>query len=370
MRIERNATEGAADASHGQSSRVTAGKGISLAGVSKRFGRVAAVDDVSLEIEEGEFFVVLGPSGCGKSTLLRLIAGLETADAGQISVGGQKVAGAKAHVPPEARNVAVVFQSYALWPHMSVRKNVAFPVEAAGVPRHEAVALVDSALKAVALEDLASRKPAALSGGQQQRVALARCLAARASTVLMDEPLANLDVHLRAAMEDELARVHAASGATVLYITHDQREAMALATRVGVMQSGRLLQVAPPQTLYDRPTSEAVANFIGRSTICDAVVERVEKGSALVRIGPQAFTARCTAETALGAARVMIRPRDVKLGGAGPFAAQAVRASYRGGVFDLAIEADGLPLVAAQSDTALSPPLRFGFSGGWVLPGA
>jgi len=342
--------------------------GIALDGVTKRFGRTLAVDGVSLAIAAGEFFVVLGPSGCGKSTLLRLIAGLETADAGEIRLGGDVVARAGRHVPPEARSVAVVFQSYALWPHMSVRKNVAFPVESAGVPRAQALHVVEDALRAVALEDLAARRPAALSGGQQQRVALARCLASRAQTVLMDEPLANLDVHLRAAMEDELARVDAASGATTLYITHDQREAMALATRVAVMQEGRILQVDAPQTLYERPKSETVAAFIGRSTICDGIVERVDRGEAAVRVGPQAFIARCAPGTEPGPARIMIRPHEVRLGAQEGIDAVAERSAYRGGAFELVLRADRLPPVAAIAPDRANGPVRLALTGGWVIP--
>ncbi|MEO1102834.1 MAG: ABC transporter ATP-binding protein [Pseudomonadota bacterium] len=347
--------------------------GIRLQGVTKRFGRTAAVDDVTVDIGAGEFFVVLGPSGCGKSTLLRLIAGLETLDGGTITLGGEVVAGADTgyHAPPEARSVAVVFQSYALWPHMSVRKNVAFPVEASGAARGEVTRTVDEALKAVALEPFAARKPAALSGGQQQRVALARCLASRASTVLMDEPLANLDVHLRAAMEDELARVHAASGATTLYITHDQREAMALATRIAVMQDGRILQVAAPQTLYERPHNEAVAGFIGRASIIDASVVAVAEGIARIDHGGLSFTARCPQATTPGPARVMLRPHHIHVHEDGAMAARVTRSAYRGGLFELTLTAQGLPPLAAQAVVAPSEgAVMFDITDGWVLPPA
>ncbi|WMS42562.1 ABC transporter ATP-binding protein [Acuticoccus sp. MNP-M23] len=342
--------------------------GISLRGLTKRFGKTAAVDNVTLDIADGEFFVVLGPSGCGKSTLLRLIAGLETADSGTISLAGAPVAGDGHSVPPEGRSVAVVFQSYALWPHMSVRKNVAFPVESGNFSRKDAAAIVDGALKAVALEPFAERKPAGLSGGQQQRVALARCLASRASTVLMDEPLANLDVHLRATMEDELARVHAASGATTLYITHDQREAMALATRVAVMQSGRILQVAAPQALYERPASEPVARFIGRSTIVDATLRDVNGTMATADAGGATWPVACEAGTSAGPARVVIRPHHVVFSQDGPLSGTVQRTAYRGGMFEMYVDTGTFSIAAETRQPPGDGPVRLGFAGGWALP--
>ncbi|MFN3613650.1 MAG: ABC transporter ATP-binding protein, partial [Rubrimonas sp.] len=243
---------------------------VTIEGAVKRFEGRAAVDGVSVEVPDGAFFVALGPSGCGKSTLLRLIAGLETLDEGSIAIDGRAVSGPGLHMAPEDRRVGVVFQSYALWPHLTVARNVAFPVEAAGVRRGQALAEAATHLRAVAMQDFADRLPAALSGGQRQRVALARCLASRANTVLMDEPLANLDPHLRAAMEHELAAFHARAGLTTLYITHDQREAMALGTLVAVMREGRFDQVAPPETVHARPATEHVARFVGRGAVLDA----------------------------------------------------------------------------------------------------
>ncbi|WP_372890859.1 ABC transporter ATP-binding protein, partial [Rhodosalinus sp.] len=238
----------------------------------KSFGGRPAVAGVTATLEPGQFFVVLGPSGCGKSTLLRLVAGLERPDAGEIRLDGRSVSSQDHHVPPEGRAVGVVFQSYALWPHMSVRDNVAFPAEAQGIRRGDARARAATHLAAVALEGHAERRPAELSGGQRQRVALARCLAGGARTVLMDEPLANLDPHLRGRMEGEIARFHRETGVTTLYITHDQREAMALADRIAVMWEGRFLQVAPPQEIHDRPATEDVARFIGRAAVLDATL--------------------------------------------------------------------------------------------------
>lgn len=343
------------------------GLGIALHDVTKRFGTTTAVDRVTLTIQQGEFFAVLGPSGCGKSTLLRLIAGLETLDGGAIHLAGRRVAGHGQNVSPEARDVAVVFQSYALWPHMSVAKNVAFPAQAKGLPRKEVERIAARAVDAVALTAFSTRKPASLSGGQQQRVALARCLASEARTVLMDEPLANLDPHLRAAMEDELRRVHAASCATTLYITHDQREAMALADRVAVMQAGKVLQVAPPDTLYDQPANVSVARFIGRGTLIKAPWRRTQIGKALVHLADACVEAGAPA-TLDGPALLFVRPHQVRLG-EGPFMGTIGNRRYRGGHYEIEIDTPTLPRLVADA-TARPPdgPVPFAINGGWLVP--
>jgi iron(III) transport system ATP-binding protein len=228
---------------------------------------------------------------------------------------------------------------------------------------------VDEALAAVSLTEFGSRRPAALSGGQQQRVALARCLASRARTVLMDEPLANLDPHLRSAMEDELSRVHRASGATTLYITHDQREAMALADRIAVMQAGRFLQVADPVSLYERPASQDVARFIGRSAILDGTVRRVAGERAAVDVGPVTVEAECAPGTREGPCRLVVRPHQVHLGDGGAMAGEVVEVAYRGGLFevDLAVP-DGPRLAAETRGRPPAGPVALSIAGGWVLP--
>ena len=349
---------------------------VSISGAVKRFDGRAAVDGVSVEIADGDFFVALGPSGCGKSTLLRLIAGLETLDAGRIALDGAPVAGPGLHVAPEARRVGVVFQSYALWPHMSVAGNVAFPVEATGGGRAEARREAERCLRAVALEEYAARRPAALSGGQRQRVALARCLASRARTVLMDEPLANLDPHLRAAMEDELADFHRRSGATTLYITHDQREAMALGDRVAVMRAGRFEQVAPPEEIYARPATEHVARFIGRAAIAPAEILSAESGRARARLGPAEIEIACPPGARPGPARVVLRPEDTAFaaesdGAAAP--ARILSASYRGGVWEASASVDGLAEAApvvSRARLRAGETARLRLTGGWALPEA
>ncbi len=330
----------------------------------KAFGGARAIDGVSLDLRDAEFVAVVGPSGCGKSTLLRLVAGLETLDAGRIALGERTVSAPGLHVPPEARGVGVVFQSYALWPHLNVRDNVGFPVEAAGEGRRAARAQADGHLRTVGLEGFADRRPADLSGGQRQRVALARCLAQGARTILMDEPLANLDPHLRAAMEEELSDFHRRTGATVLFITHDQREAFAIADRVAVMAAGAILHCAPPDEVYRRPASEAVARFIGRGTIVDGL-----RAGRAADLGPL----RCAVDGpgADGPVRVLIRPEDVALAPDAPAEGRVKRSRYRGGAWEALVDVPGLaePLaVAARERLAEGQGVRLGITAGWALP--
>jgi len=291
---------------------------IALKGVSKRYGDALAVDGVTLDAPPSAFVALVGPSGCGKSTLLRLIAGLETVDAGEIQLDGAVVSRADAHTPPERRNVGVVFQSYALWPHMTVRENVAFPLEASGVARREARGRIGGLLDMTELADLADREPAALSGGQRQRVALARCLAQGARTILMDEPLANLDPHLRGAMEQELRRFHAESGATILFITHDQREAMALADQVAVMGHGRVLQMDAPETLYRAPRNAEIASFIGRGAVVETTILSAADSRARARLAGAEIEMRCAGAPPAGPAPGGVGPDCCRLSDTAP----------------------------------------------------
>jgi iron(III) transport system ATP-binding protein len=235
--------------------------------VTKLYGAFRALDDVSLEVDDGEFVAILGPSGCGKTTLLRQIAGFDKPNAGRILIGDAIVSAPERQVPPERRRIGIVFQSYALWPHMTVAENVAYGLNVAGVKDPERKRRVTAALSLVELDGFAERMPALLSGGQRQRVALARCLVTEPSLVLLDEPLANLDVHLHASMEREFARFHERTGTTMIYITHDQAEAMALADRIAVMDMGRVLQLATPAQLYREPADAMVASFIGEGMV-------------------------------------------------------------------------------------------------------
>ncbi len=246
---------------------------LSISGVTKRFGAsVTAVDDVSLDIREGEFFALLGPSGCGKTTLLRMIAGFEVPSEGAILLEGADISA----TPPNRRPINMVFQSYAVFPHMSVFDNVAYGLKVAGTPRGEIRAKVEEALSLVKLDGFAARKPDQLSGGQRQRVALARALVKRPKILLLDEPLSALDAKLREAMQLELTRLQKSVGITFIIVTHDQGEALSMADRIAVMEAGRVRQVAEPEVLYSRPNCRFVADFIGKINLFMARVVRAE----------------------------------------------------------------------------------------------
>jgi multiple sugar transport system ATP-binding protein len=232
---------------------------VAFVDVSKRFGDFAAVDSLSLEIEDQEFLVLLGPSGCGKSTALRMIAGLEEPTEGDIQIGDRTVT----QVEPKNRDIAMVFQSYALYPHLSVRQNIEFPLRSRGVTKEERETLTTDAAKSLGLDTMMNRKPGQLSGGQRQRVALARAIVRRPEAFLMDEPLSNLDAKLRVQTRAELIELQRRLATTTIYVTHDQVEAMTMGHRIAIMNEGRLQQVGPPQEVYARPANLFVARFIG-----------------------------------------------------------------------------------------------------------
>jgi iron(III) transport system ATP-binding protein len=249
-----------------------AGTPVAIRGVSKRFNHTLAVDHVTLEIAAGELFFLLGPSGCGKTTLLRILAGFVQPDQGSVHFGAQDIT----NFPPRARDAGMVFQSYALWPHMSVAKNVAYGLNV----RHMAVAeikqRVDQALKMVRMEGFGDRRPNELSGGQQQRVALARALVIEPRVVLLDEPLSNLDARLRDEMREEIRRLHQETGLTMIYVTHDQKEALSLAARLAVMKDGRIVQVGTPGEVYQRPVNGFIAGFLGDVNLIPGRVLQVD----------------------------------------------------------------------------------------------
>jgi len=236
-----------------------AGHGIAISGVTKRFGSVVAVDAVDLTVDEGEFMVLVGPSGCGKTTLLRMIAGLEDVTDGRIEIGGRDVT----DVSPRDRDVAMVFQSYALYPHMSTRENLGYGLRMRKTEKSEIRRRVDEVAGMLGLDELLDRKPAQLSGGQRQRVAMGRAIVREPAAFLMDEPLSNLDAKLRVDMRAQLSRLHERLGVTTVYVTHDQIEAMTLGQRVAVMRDGRIQQAGEPQALYREPENLFVAAFIG-----------------------------------------------------------------------------------------------------------
>jgi putative spermidine/putrescine transport system ATP-binding protein len=239
--------------------------GITLRGITKRFGASVAVDNVDLDVHRGEFFTMLGPSGSGKTTLLRLIAGFEIPDAGTIALRGKDVTG----LPPYQRDVNTVFQDYALFPHFSVEENVAYGLRVRQVPRPERAERVDAVLAMVHMQEFAQRKPAQLSGGQRQRVALARAIVNEPDVLLLDEPLGALDLKLRQEMQVELKRIQRQVGITFIYVTHDQEEALTMSDRLAVFRDGRIEQIGPPADVYEQPATEFVASFVGTSNVIE-----------------------------------------------------------------------------------------------------
>jgi iron(III) transport system ATP-binding protein len=342
---------------------------IALRGLRKSHGGTEVLRGLDLEVPSGALVAVLGPSGCGKTTLLRCLAGLEAIQGGEIALGGRAVAAPGLHVPPEARGLAMVFQSYALWPHMSVAQNVAYPLRVAKAP--DARARTAAALEAVGLTPYAARRPAELSGGQQQRTALARALVAEPGLILMDEPLANLDMHLREGMRAEFRRLHARARATMVLVTHDQADALSLADLVVVMEAGRILQAAPPAQIYARPASLAVARLIGRSSV---VAARGGRWQGRVLPGAEGHD---------GA--VVIRPEDVALapgapglsrapGAPGPSGppgppARIVERVYLGDRWRLALEVGGEALEAYAPAPPEADTAEIAVTRAWPLPG-
>lgn len=250
---------------------------VTLIGVSKRFGKTVAADDVSLEIGSGELFTFLGPSGCGKTTTLRIIAGFETPDKGQVLFDDRDVTFTR----PQDRGCAMVFQNYALWPHMTVWDNIAYGLKLRRLPAEEIRRRVSEVVRMVGLEGLENRYPLQLSGGQQQRVALARALVIEPKVLLLDEPLSNLDAKLRLRMREELKRLQRNLGITTVYVTHDQEEAMSISDRIAVMSQGRVLQVGTPSQIYSDPANFFVASFIGRSVILRGTARLINESEAL-----------------------------------------------------------------------------------------
>ena len=265
---------------------------LELVNLTKRYADVVSVDAIGLAVEKGEFICLLGPSGCGKTTTLRMIAGFLEPDGGEIRVGGKAISAPGAVVPPERRNMGMIFQSYAVWPHMTVRDNVGYGLKMKKVAADKARERVDAMLKGTRLFDYAARYPGELSGGQQQRVALARALAPNPDILLLDEPLSNLDANLRGEMRFEIRRLHEEFRNTSIYVTHDQVEAMTMADRIVVMNAGRIEQIGTPAEVYERPLSKFVARFIGAGNVVDVKhVEgnRVEIAGQSLRVGQGDF---------------------------------------------------------------------------------
>jgi multiple sugar transport system ATP-binding protein len=314
--------------------------------LTKRFGERVAVEIPSLTVRAGEFFTFVGPSGCGKSTTLNLIAGLEQASAGTLRLGER----ALGDLPPHRRNVAFVFQSYALYPHRTVFRNLSFPLELAGTPRAELRARVEQAAGMLGLTPLLDKYPRQLSGGERQRVALGRAIVRQPELFLLDEPLSNLDAPLRAQMRKELKRLHQQLGITFLYVTHDQEEALSLSDRIAVMNAGRIVQCAAPREVYDQPADTFVARFFGSppmnllsaELVRDAAGAWVQFGGARLRLNP-------TARLLAGPVTLGVRPEHIRLshdGDGQALAAEVALAELHGGQSYLDLQGEGFSLMA------------------------
>jgi spermidine/putrescine transport system ATP-binding protein len=346
---------------------------VELVNVTKRFGEFVAVDDLTLDIYEGEFFSLLGPSGCGKTTTLRMIAGFEEPTEGEISVAGQQVQG----VPPYRRPVNTVFQSYAIFPHLNVFDNVAFGLRRAKVPKEEVASRVAEACAMVQLEGFEKRRPSMLSGGQQQRVALARALVNRPKVLLLDEPLGALDLKLRKEMQLELKSLQEEVGITFVYVTHDQEEALTMSDRIAVMNEGKVQQLADPTTLYETPANRFVAGFIGQTNVFSGTVEaasgdrvtlhtpqgaRIEATSRHLRNGAKASTG--------GEAHAAVRPEKIRFGEAGDnvLPAEVKQIVYLGASTQYIVELEGgerLVLYQQNAFDAARPSEGAGVSVAW-----
>ena len=309
------------------------------------------VRGVSFRVAQGEFFTLLGPSGCGKTTTLRCIAGLETPDGGRIAIGGAPVFGAGRTVPVNHRDIAMVFQSYAIWPHMSVAQNIAFPLEAQNLSRAERTSRVDQALAMVGLEGLGGRPASLLSGGQQQRVALARAAVRGAKLLLLDEPLSNLDASLRERMRAELRDLQQRLGTTAIYVTHDQEEAMSLSDRVALMRDGEVVELATPQDLYLRPTHAFTARFLGLAELLPCTVHGPEAG--FVRVDTPLGPLLASGDPA--GTLLLIRPEHVRLdappGAPNQVPGTITRTAFAGRHVDYTVDVAGhsIPMQAPSS---------------------
>lgn len=284
---------------------------VDIINVSKKFGNTVALDNVTLSINKGEIFAILGPSGCGKTTLLRIVAGLEIPDSGRILINGVDVTFEK----PQKRRAVMVFQNWALWPHMTVFDNIAYGLKIMGLPKNEIAKKVKWVLELVKLEGLENRYPHQLSGGQQQRVALARALVVEPELLLLDEPLSNLDARLRIEMREELRSIIKKIGITAIYVTHDQEEAMVIADRIAIMNKGRVMQIGTPNEIFFKPKNLFVATFIGKANVLKGVLEKVVENSVYVRVNDKIVKAVTPSNEALALGdivAIVVRPQFIK----------------------------------------------------------
>jgi putative spermidine/putrescine transport system ATP-binding protein len=337
---------------------------LAIAGLTKRYGSFTALAPTNLEVAEGEFLTLLGPSGSGKTTLLSLIAGLVLPDGGELRINGRDAT----YAAPHERDIGLVFQNYALFPHMTIAQNIAFPLQMRRVDRAAAARRAHEALELVRLPHVASRFPKELSGGQQQRIALARCLVYKPSIVLMDEPLGALDKKLRDHMQLEIKRIHRDTGATIVYVTHDQEEAMTMSDRICLMNGGRIEQLGTPADLYFRPGSVFAADFIGESNLLHGSVTAAEGAHVEVTLADGATRVSATAHARLATGakvRVMVRPQNIVVGPAGAHALRGriVDSIITGSLTKLYIDshvAGDEPLVLSYPTSAAATPFAAG----------
>jgi spermidine/putrescine transport system ATP-binding protein len=329
----------------------TAVPAIELIDVTKRYGDAVALDGVSLRIESGEFFCLLGPSGCGKTTTLNLIGGFVPLTSGELRIEGRRVT----DLPPHRRSVNTVFQNYALFPHMSVADNVAFGLRMEGLDGTKVDQRVGEYLDLVGLGEYGDRYPAQLSGGQAQRVALARALAKRPAVLLLDEPLGALDLKLRKQMQVELSRIHRQVGTTFVFVTHDQEEALSMATRIAVMAGGRVRQIGSPREIYLRPVDRFVADFIGESNFLDGVLTNGGGAPAFLLPNGTMLPARASAAPGHGPVKLMVRPESVSIGTTPPASGTAAvvkgrtsNVAFMGSHTRITVQTDAGTLVAIR----------------------
>jgi iron(III) transport system ATP-binding protein len=351
--------------------RGTAESTLTVSGLSKyyhsRHGTFHAARGVTFDVRDGEFYTLLGPSGCGKSTTLRCVAGLERIDDGAIAIGGTVVSSVKAgvFVPPNRRDIGMVFQNYGIWPHMSVFDNVAFPLQVdrrSRLGRREIAARTEEALNAVQLNNVGGRRGTELSGGQQQRVALARALVSKPKLLLLDEPLSNLDAALRESMRSELRRLQKSVGVTTLFVTHDQTEALSMSDRVAVMKDGVIVQDAAPSEIYSQPANLYVAGFLGRINRFPAVVERDSlDGEVVVRAGSSVLHVRSDRDRARGSRAVLaVRPENMRLSDSGSqgrngLLGTVTEVSFLGEAVDYQVLVDGRQITVNENPRVIHP---------------
>lgn len=321
---------------------------VRIAGLTKRYSKTTVVDKLRLDVQEGEFVSLLGPSGCGKTTTLQMIGGFVRPNEGTIELGGKDLTS----VPASKRGLGIVFQSYALFPHMTAAQNVAYGLEVRKIPRDERTRLVAQALDLVGLAPYGDRYPRRMSGGQQQRVALARALVIKPRVLLLDEPLSNLDASLREEMQTELRRIQQSTGTTTILVTHDQTEAMALSDRIVLMRAGKIEQVGAPEYVYGHPDTRFVANFLGKTNIFDARAQ-TENGTRTIVLDSQTWQA--PANCADGDVTIAIRPEKIALADSG-LAAKVIGRTFQGGQWLLEFDTPHGPVLMQRQNIGAAPP--------------